>query len=308
MRMHDDDLAVRDDVVRRLVARELPERAGASLRRLRAAGSSNVLYRLGDDLLVRLPRQPGGSVAIEKEARWLPVLSSVLPVRVPDVVLVGAPGFGYPERWSIVGWIDGEHPATPVAAGSAQFARDLAAVVARLRAAEVPPSAHADPALHRYRADPIGAIDGEIRRYLAACGTIADLPLDVDGALRFWDRAVALPDPPADDAARWVHADLLAENLLVAEGRLTAVLDFGAVALGRPGVDLVAAWETLGPADREVFRSAVGVDEAEWLRGRAWAFAIAVMTLPYYWHSLPGRCAQRLVMAHAVLDDFAVHG
>lgn len=102
-----------------------------------------------------------------------------------------------------------------------------------------------------------------------------------------------------------MHADLVAENLLVYDDRLVAVLDFGGLAVGDPTVDLIAAWEVLGPAAREVFRACLDVDDMTWIRGRGWALAIAVMTFPYYWDSMPARCTARLAMAHQVLADAA---
>src|SRR6185437_11262101 len=135
--------------------------------------------------------------------------------------------------------------------------------------------------------------------------TIPDLPLDLAAGERFWDAAMALPDPPGGSRPCWIHTDLVAENILLSDDRLAAVLDFGALALGHPSVDLIAAWELFDADNREVFRSALGVDAVDWARGRAWAFAIAVMTFPYYWQTMPTRCAHRLVMATAVLDDYA---
>jgi aminoglycoside phosphotransferase (APT) family kinase protein len=303
-RLHQDELEVSDDLVRDLVARQLPGLAGRRLTRLPAAGSSNVLYRLGADLLVRFPRQPGGSDTIDKEAGYLPLLAPALPVALPRIVAVGEPGLGYPERWSVFRWIAGQRPAVPVSGPAAdRLARDLAGTLSALHELPVPPAARLDPALNWYRAGPLRAIDADIRRYLADCRSIPDLPLDLAAGVRFWDAAMTLPDPSG--RPRWIHTDLVAENLLLADGRLAAVLDFGGLALGHPSVDLIAGWELFGAADREVFRSAMAVDALDWARGRAWAFAIAVMTFPYYWHTMPTRCAHRLVMATAVLDDYA---
>lgn len=116
---------------------------------------------------------------------------------------------------------------------------------------------------------------------------------------------MTLRGPDDGVALRWVHGDLLAENLLLSESRLTAVLDFGGLCVGDPTVDLVVGWEVLDPSGRELFRSTLDVDEVTWLRGRAWALAIAVVTFPYYWHTMPKRRAARLAMAHAVVDDAA---
>lgn len=140
--MHDDEIEISAELVRRLIDRDLPRFSASPLRRLAASGSTNVLFRLGANHLVRLPRQPGGSGSIETEARWLARLAPALPVAVPEVVAVGRPGFGYPEGWSVTRWIDGELPATPYADGPAAnaLARQLAEFVEALHAAEVTPS------------------------------------------------------------------------------------------------------------------------------------------------------------------------
>ena len=306
MTLHGDELRIDLPLVRALVDRALPELRGRQLRPLDASGSSNALFRLGEDLLVRLPRQPGGSEAIVKEARWLPYLTPALPVTIPEVVTVGEPDLAYPERWSVVRWIDGKSPDGPVVDGMAGgLALDLAAVVGALRELAVPLDALTDPALRGYRGEPLATMDADFRQYLADCCTLPGLDLDLDACVRVWEAAMTLPNPTEGVAPRWLHGDLLAENLLLGEIQLTAVLDFGGLSVGDPTVDLVVGWEALDPSGRERFRSILGVDEVIWLRGRAWALAIAVMTFPYYWHTMPKRCAARLAMAHAVIDDAA---
>lgn len=305
MSLHADELVVTADTVRALVDRQLPHLAGLPLTHLPASGSSNVLFRLGDELLVRLPRQPGGSTSINKEATYLPLLAPSIPVPLPEVVALGAPDVGYPERWSVVRWIDGQLPAVPVPAGpdATRLAQDLAEVAAGLRSAVVPGAALPDPFLRSYRAGSVRAIDADVRQCLSDCRALVDLPLDLDGCERLWTDATNLPEPPGDSAVSWVHGDLLAENLLLRGGRLAAVLDFGGLALGDPSVDLIAAWELFGAEDRAVFRSTLDVDDAEWARGRAWALAVAIMTFPYYWRTMRQRCDDRLVMVRAVLAD-----
>lgn len=302
--LHTDELRVDEALVCRLVADQLPEHASAPVRRLSASGSSNSLFRLGDELLVRLPRQPGGSATILKEARWLPYLHHALPIAVPEILAVGDPAHGYPEHWSVVRWIEGEHPAGAASdTGSRhQLARDLAKVVRALRDLQVPTGARTDAELRWYRADPLTAIDADLRGYAAQCRLIPDLDLDLDAVLRVWDEAMATAEGPAS-GTHWVHGDLLAENLLVRHGRLAAVLDFGGLAVGDPTVDLVPAWEVLDAPARALFRAEAGIDERTWVQGRAWALAIAVMTFPYYWQTMPARCASRLAIARQVLMD-----
>ena len=301
--MHDDDLPVDEALVSRLVADRLPELAPLPVTRLPASGSTNALFRLGHDLLVRLPRQPGGSETILKEARWSPLVGGALPVPTPYVVAVGDPAHGYPEHWSVVGWLPGENPVvgrTPTTA----LVTDLAAAVRGLRELDVPDQALDDPALRWYRAEPLAGIDEDFQIAVAECRSLPDLDLDLDAALQVWDEALALD--AADPGVHWLHGDLLAENVLVRDGRLSAVLDLGGLAVGDPTVDLVVAWELLDAAGRERFRALVDVDDAPWLRGRAWALAIAMLTFPYYGSSMPQRCASRLVMARSVLADAGI--
>jgi hypothetical protein len=129
--LHDDELEIGTPLVRALVDRTLPHCAALPLRRLRSAGSSNELFRLGDELLVRLPRQPGGSATIGKEARWLPLIGPLLPAAVPEIVVVGEPGCGYPERWSVVRWLAGDVPTVAEPSAAAEGDRPNRPATAR---------------------------------------------------------------------------------------------------------------------------------------------------------------------------------
>jgi aminoglycoside phosphotransferase (APT) family kinase protein len=292
--MHDDELTIDEDLVRSLLRRDLAAYADLPLRPLDSTGSTNRLFRLGEEHLVRLPRQPGGSATITQEARRLPGFAANLPVAVPVVTAVGEPGFGYPERWSVVRWLDGEKPGPGADDVSAA---DLAGVVTGLRRTEVPQEALEDPELRWYRGEPITGFDTDVRSRLKECRDLAELDLDAVEAV--WDEVMALP--PVETGTHWVHGDLLAENLLSRDGRLTAVLDFGALSVGDPTVDLICAWELLDARGRDEFRRLLDLDDATWLRSRGWALFIALMTFPYYWRTMPVRCADRLVMARAAL-------
>jgi aminoglycoside phosphotransferase (APT) family kinase protein len=305
--LHDDEIPIDAGLVRALVDRAMPHCAGLPVQRLDTSGSTNALFRLGGKLLVRLPRQPGGSADIAKEARWLPVLRPLLPVQVPEVVAVFEPDCGYPERWSVVRWIDGAHPAvvtpeTPADPRRRNLAAGLARVVDALRLAEVPAGAVADPDLQWYRGEPLAAIDEVTRQNIERCRALGDFRLDLDAAERLWDQAMTLPGTMDRPAPRWYHGDLAAENLLMRDGTLAAVLDFGALSIGDPAVDLTVAWEVLDPPARQIFRSELGVDDATWLRGRAWALCITLM-IWYYWTTMPQRRASRIAAGRNVLAD-----
>jgi aminoglycoside phosphotransferase (APT) family kinase protein len=285
----------------------MPAYAGSPVRRLASSGSTNALFRLGEDLLVRLPRQPGGSATLVKEATWLPVLGPLLPVSVPEVVALFQPDLDYPECWSVVRWIDGAHPevvdpGSPVDPRREQLAQGLAELLDALRQPVVPTGAASNPHLHSYRGDPLATMDRATCENIERCRALEDFDLDLDAAEQIWAEAMRLPAAAGSTTPRWYHGDLAAENLLVRNGALSAVLDFGGLSLGDPTVDLVVAWEVLDAPARELFRKQVAVDDATWLRGRAWALSITLM-IWYYWTTMPERRARCLAVGRNVLAD-----
>lgn len=306
--MHADELAIDLPLVRALLGRAVPEWSDLPIEALGTSGSTNALFRLGPELLVRLPRQPGGSATIMKEARWLPQIAAALPTAVPEIVMVGEPGFGYPEQWSVVRWLDG---ATPTAMSRVtrrepprhRLACDLAELVNALRGIEVSDEALDDPALWGYRGEPLIARDTHTRQAIEACRSLDGLDVDLDAALRMWNEALTLPGVARRSAPHWYHGDLLVENLLVGDGRLAAVLDFGCLAVGDPTVDLIVAWEVLDPGARGIFRESLEVEDGTWLTGRAWALSLCLVTFPYYWRTMPDRCASRVGVVQAILAD-----
>lgn len=306
--LHRDELFIDDALVSALLHRDLPEHGHLTLKRLEATGSSNVLYQLGTDLLVRLPRQSGGGESIAKEARWIPLLSDALPVVLPQVVTLGNPGFGYPERWSVVRWIRGKHPGcvepgAPATPERLALAEGLANVIKALRVLDVP--AYVGTELRWYRGGTLADFDTAVLSYVAQCRSLTELDVDLNKAEALWKESLALPGAGVTGADRWYHGDLVSENLLVANGRLVAVLDLGAVSVGDPTVDLHGAWEILDGASRTVFAEKLGVSEAEWLRGRAWALGISLGALAYYWHTMPQRRNDRLAMLRNVINDYS---
>ena len=285
----------------------MPARAGWPIRRLASSGSTNALFRLGEDLLVRLPRQPGGSATISKEARWLPAMGRLLPVFVPEVVAVFEPDLDYPERWSVVRWIEGSPPEvvgpdTSVDPRREHLATGLAEVLDALRQAEVPAGLGDEPDLQSYRGMPLVTMDSDTRENIERCRSLPGFDLDLDAVEQIWQQAVNLPGATDRMTPCWYHGDLAAENLLMHDGALAAVLDFGGLSVGDPTVDLVVAWEVLDAPARELFRKHVGVDEATWLRGRAWALCITLM-IWYYWTTMPERRARCMAVGRNVLAD-----
>jgi aminoglycoside phosphotransferase (APT) family kinase protein len=253
-------------LVRRLLGAQFPQWAELPLAPARPAGWDNVVYRLGADLAVRLPRRALGAAHAEREHRWLPLLAPRLPLPVPVPLGQGVPGMGYPWHWSVCRWLLGEIAAVEPVADPEQAAVALAGFVAALRAV--------DPAggpASEFRGAPLAARDADVRAAVAA------LQGDLDPApvLAAWRAALAAPAWRGPSV--WMHGDLHPANLLVDRGRLSGVLDFGLVAVGDPACDLMVAWTLLpGPA-RECFRAALAVGGAAWARARGWALDFGLM-------------------------------
>ncbi|MEW2066217.1 aminoglycoside phosphotransferase family protein [Streptomyces sp. NPDC007346] len=263
-------------LVRTLIASQFPHWADLPVKVVDASGTANAVYRLGDDKVIRLPRTEGSAADVATEAHWLPRLAPQLPVPVPAPLAQGAPAEGFPWAWSVCTWLEGANPLPGEGSWAPDaFAADLAEFVLALR--RIAPT-DGPPA---YRSEPLASRDVETRKVIAALGGV----LDAEAAGAVWDRA--LTAPAYTGAPVWVHGDLQPGNVLVADGRLTGVIDFACMGLADPAVDLIAAWYLLPAGAREVFRTAVGADEASWERGRGWALSIAVMELAAYRESNP---------------------
>lgn len=270
--MHDHELPIDRALVRGLITDQFPEYADLPLRRVRSIGTDNALYRLGSDLVVRLPRTPWSSAeaADQREETWLPRLAPHLPVPTPVPVAIGRPGQGYPWRWSVSPWLRGKNPVVGQLAYPDRLARDLAAFVSALHAIALPGGPEAS------RGGPLLERDSETRAAIAALGEEIDQAA-VSGLWESLLRAPAWTGPPV-----WLHGDLSPGNVLVRRGRLSAVIDFGMLGMGDPAVDLIVAWNLLPALSREVFCTLLGVDDATWARGEGWALSVALIQLPYY--------------------------
>ncbi|MGB3437509.1 MAG: aminoglycoside phosphotransferase family protein [Actinophytocola sp.] len=287
MRMHADEAAIDTALVRRLVAGQFPRWADLPVEPVPSSGTDNAMYRLGDDLAVRLPRIPGAAEDVARDRRWVPWLAPQLPVAVPEQVAMGAPAEGYPHPWAVCRWLPGTNPAT----ADDTLAEDLADFVRAVR--RVDPSG----APSAGRGVPLPTRDEPTR---AALARSADM-VDTAALTRLWDEALLLParqGPPA-----WLHGDLSPGNVLVENDRLSAVIDWSCAGVGDPTVDLIVAWNLLPARARHTFRTALDVDEVTWLRGRAWALSISIIQLPYYVDTNPALAANsRLVLGEVLAD------
>jgi aminoglycoside phosphotransferase (APT) family kinase protein len=299
--MHADEVDVDADLVRRLVDRQFPRWRGLPLEEVDSAGTDNAVFRLGTTKVLRLPRTPGAVGALEKEQRWLPVLAPHLPVRVPTPLAAGTPTAGYPLRWAVYEWLDGDVATHGTVADLDAFATDVAAFLLALRAVDLPDEA-ARASLRTYRGEPLALRDAATRAAIAESAGL----LDVDLATAVWRDALRLP--PYDGPPTWLHGDMKPDNLLVHDGRLTGVIDFGVLAVGDPTVDQIVGWNFLTGEARSTFRRRLGADDVTWRRGRAWALTIGLVALPYYRHTNPRLAAVSSHQIAQVLADYEANG
>jgi len=294
--MHVDELDIDESLVRRLLEGQFPEWRALPIEPVPSAGTDNAMYRLGDDMAVRLPRYAAATLGIDKEHEWLPKLAPHLPVDVPLPLAKGAPGEGYPWHWSVCRWLEGETVTRDRVADPRDMATDVARFIAalhRIDSAGGPP-----PGPHNFgRGVPLAERDAATRTAIASLQET----IDSGAALAAWE--AALHAPAWDGPPVWIHGDLTPGNLLARRGRLSGVLDFGGLAVGDPACDLIVAWNLLSADTRKVLRAALSVDDATWERGRGWALSVAVIYIPYYASTSPAGVADARRVVDAVLAD-----
>jgi aminoglycoside phosphotransferase (APT) family kinase protein len=281
-------------LVRRLIATQFPRWAGLPITKVSSAGTDNAIYRLGDQMAVRLPRRPWVAANVTKEQRWLPRLAPLLPLAVPVPLALGTPGDGFPFPWLVCQWLDGDtaagEPDIDLPDAAAQLGRFVAALE-QIDTTGGPPS---------FRGGPVSTLDDRVRGEIRDLG--ADGTIDPDLATAAWQTALAAPAWDRDPV--WVHADLSPLNLLARHRRLTAVIDFGALGLGDPAIDMLPAWTWLTAQTRGLFRAEAKADDATWARGRGWGLGLGLGAAHLYRASNPVLAA---IGRHAIAEVTADH-
>lgn len=276
------------------MADQFPHWADLPITPVEVGGWDNRTFRLGEHLSLRMPSDRGYVPQVDKEHRWLPWLAPKLPLAIPEPVARGVPGHGYPYPWSVYRWLTGR-PAHPghiadmvaLATSLAGFLHSLH----RLDATHGPPAgAHSG-----YRGAPLSGYDGDARRCLAELGD----QVDVTAAGAVWETALG---STWEGAPAWFHGDMAADNLLLREGRLSAVIDFGCCGVGDPACDLAIAWTLLTAPTRPMFAAAVEADAAAWDRGRGWALWKALITVEQHQHTDPPVAAQARQVIREVIS------
>ena len=291
MKMHDDEVHIDAELVGRLVAAQFPELADLPISAVSSTGTVNAIYRIGDTLYARLPRLEQWAQDLDNEWQWLPKLAPRLSLRIPEPVGRGHPASSYPFSWAVYGWIDGQPYADELVDDEGQAGKDLAQFVAELR--RVGPVAGAAHAGRK----PLCELDAMTRTAIDSARGV----IDSEAAMAAWEGA--LEAPAFHGTPVWIHTDLLRPNLLVRDGRICAVIDFGGVGVGDPAADLIAAWSVFSHTGRGSFRGGLDVDDDTWNRARGFALHQAAMIIPYYAQTNPRFAALAKRTVEEVLAD-----
>jgi len=286
-------ILVEAELVRRLLEEQFPQWAGLPVEPVASGGWDNWTFHLGADMLVRLPSAAGYAQAVEKEHRWLPALAGQLPLPIPVPLARGKPSADYPHPWSVYQWLDGVTARADRLADPVRFAVDLAGFLGALQ--RVDASDGPQPGVHNwFRGGTLRVYHLEVQRALK------QLEGEVDAELvsEIWASAL---DARWDGVDRWLHGDVAEGNLLLEDGQLAAVIDFGTCGVGDPACDLAIAWTLLTAEARQAFRDRLSVDEASWARGRGWALWKTLATCSYTYEEPED--AEEFARATCVLDE-----
>jgi aminoglycoside phosphotransferase (APT) family kinase protein len=268
--MHDDELDIDAGLARRLLSSQFPDWVDLPLAPVLPAGTDHAIFRLGEELSVRLPRREGIEDQADLEQEWLPRLAPHLPLATPVPLAIGLPEDDYPFRWAVHTWVEGRPATRERLREPDETAVDLARLVCALHGFSTIDAPAAG------RGAPLATRDRQTRIWIASLrGAI-----DTGVVTAMWEEALAAPlwdGPPL-----WVHGDLDSRNLLARDGRLSGLVDFGGLGVGDPACDVGTAWKMLSGAARDRFRAEIGVDDATWARARGHVLSQSLGALSYY--------------------------
>ncbi len=291
VKMHADELDIDVSLVQRLLAKQFPCWADLPLKPVSSAGTDNALYRLGNDMVVRLPRIEWAAKNVDKECLWLPQIAPFLPIPIPAPLGKGNPAEGYPWSWSVYRWIEGKNPTVNHIPNPNLLVNELVAFIKAMHKIDLQGGPTSS------RGVPLKEQDIETRKAIQEL----DGMIDVDAVTGIWEAALKIPTwskPPV-----WVHGDLSPGNILIEHGKLCAVIDFGILGIGDPACDLIIAWNLLPAHVRAAFRTGLNMDDATWHRGCGWALSNALIALPYYKDTNPVLADNARHVIKEVIED-----
>ena len=274
-KMHEDEIEMDLREVKEMVANQFPRLAHLPIKKIESFGTVNTIYQLGASYSVRVPKIISGVTQIEKEEKWLPFLARKLPLAIPNLIEVGNCSDSYPWKWAIYEWIGGETARRTVLGEMSANISILAAFIKALQNIET--EERLTPGEHNYfRGEPLINRDDKTR---ATLFKLRD-EINYDIGIKVWKEAIEVP--LREEEKKWIHGDLQSGNILVRDGLITSIIDFGALGFGDMACDLLPAWNLLNSRERAAFKDKMSVSETVWKRGMGWALTVSVVALEYY--------------------------
>ncbi|OBZ16455.1 aminoglycoside phosphotransferase family protein [Bacillus sp. FJAT-26390] len=265
------------DLVVRLIKEQFPQWSDLEIKPVKASGHDNRTFHLGEHMSVRLPSAAHYVPQVEKEQLWLPILSKKLSIPISTPLAKGKPNEEYPYPWSINKWLEGETLTKGNIDGLDQFAKELGTFLIALQSID----ASAGPLAGKhnfYRGGAIAVYDEESRIAIANHADTFNEQL----LKEIWE--LALDSKWALEPV-WVHGDIAPGNILINEGKLCAVIDFGILGVGDPSCDAAMAWTFFDDNSRRIFKDVLNMDEETWNRARGWALWKALITYDAHKHT-----------------------
>ena len=289
------NIAINESLARLLVAAQFPQWAELPIKPVELSGWDNRTFHLGENMSMRLPSAAQYAAQVEKEQHWLPKLAPFLPLSIPTPLAMGNPDKNFPWHWSIYRWLEGENATKENVGDLQEFGTALAQFLLALQKIDTaggpPPGQH-----NFFRGGSLNVYDDETRNSMIALRGM----IDSDIATKVWEAAI---NAKWHGKPLWLHGDFAAGNLLVKNGRLNAVIDFGGLGVGDPACDLTIAWTFLSGASREAFIKTIGFDSATWARARGWALWKALITVVEYIETDIQKSTNAKYVIDEVLDD-----
>ena len=283
-------------LVARLIEEQFPAWSDLEIRPVKASGHDNRTFHLGEGMSVRLPSAVGYVSQVEKEQRWLPILSKQLSLPISQPIAMGCPNDAYPWPWSVNQWIDGEALLHSRVEDLEQLARDLGSFLMELQSIDATEGPQAG--VHNfYRGGSLSVYDDDSRTAIANNIEI----FDAEVLRAIWETALA---SAWNREPVWVHGDVAPGNLLVQDGKLCAVIDFGVLGVGDPACDAAMAWTFFDASSREIFKQALHMDEETWDRARGWALWKALITYDGNKDMDKERAEEAYHVIHTVMDEY----
>jgi len=267
-------IAITAKLVRSLIETQFPQWRDLAIKPVEKSGHDNRTYRLGHEMTVRLPSDERYASAVQKEQIWLPRFQHHLSLPIPAPLAMGQPADEYPLPWSVNRWIEGDTVTHDNIHSLNQLAEDLATFLLELQAIDASDGIPAG-VQNFHRGGNLAVYDGDTK------AVIEELDGQYDQKLlsEIWELSLS---SSYQSAPRWVHGDVAVGNLLVQNGRLSGVIDFGTMGTGDPSSDLVMAWNFFDEESRAIFLSKMNVDADTVNRARGWALWKALIT--YAWN------------------------